>query len=110
MERYEFLVKGSASDPYQVSFSKDGTTVLAFCSCPAGKNGQYCKHRLGILAGSIASIVSENTADVGKVAAWLPGSEIETALAEIARLEDQAEALKKEIIYAKKVLAKIMMG
>jgi hypothetical protein len=37
-------------------------------------------------------------------------SSIEAALAEIKKLEHQAEAIKKEVVKAKKKLAQIMMG
>ena len=52
MERIDFLVQGSAFHPYEVKFLKRSEKNLsAYCTCPAGDNGQYCKHRFSILEG-----------------------------------------------------------
>lgn len=108
MERLDFLVKGSSSEPYHVTFLKSGTNISAYCTCPAGENGQYCKHRFGILAGSLVNVISENIADIAIVSSWLPGSDIETAWVEVKRLEHEAEQIKSLLSHAKKALAKAM--
>lgn len=108
MERIDFLVKGSSPEPYQVTFTKNGSNVSAYCTCPAGVNGQYCKHRFGILAGSDANLINHNPADVAKVSSWLPGSDIETAWVEVKQLEHEAEQIKVQLSKAKKALAKAM--
>lgn len=64
METREFLVQGSALEPYKVTFKKVGGNLSAYCTCPAGENGMYCKHRFNILEGSTKGIVSGNEADV----------------------------------------------
>ena len=108
MERLDFLVKGSSPEPYHVTFSKSGTNISAYCTCPAGENGQYCKHRLGILGGSAINVISENVRDIAIVSSWLPGSDIEAAWVEVKRLEHEAEQIKSQLTQAKKALAKAM--
>jgi hypothetical protein len=108
MERIDFLVKGSSPEPYQVTFMKKGTNISAYCTCPAGVNGQYCKHRFGILVGSSTNVISANADDIALVSSWLPGSDIEAAWVEMKRLEHEAEQIKSQLSNAKKVLAKAM--
>jgi uncharacterized Zn finger protein len=108
MERIDFLVTGSSPEPYQVTFTKKGDNISMYCSCPAGENGQCCKHRFAILAGSLGNVVSSNEEDIALVSSWLPGSDIETAWVEVKRLEHEAEQIKSQLSQAKKVLAKAM--
>lgn len=108
MERVDFLVKGSSPEPYNVTFIRRGTNISAYCSCPAGENGQSCKHRLGLLAGSDANVVNPNPALIAQVSSWLPGSDIENAWVEVKRLEHEAERIRTQLSKAKKDLSKAM--
>lgn len=104
-----FEVQGSADEPYRVVFVKRSDTNLsAYCSCPAGENGQYCKHRFNILAGITKGIVSENLEDVKIVLSWLPGTDVEEAIKIMRELEAEADRIKKELSAAKKAVAKAM--
>ena len=64
MEEIFFLVQGSAEEPYKVTFRKTGNNLSAYCTCPAGENGQHSKHRMNILRGITSGIVSGNEAKV----------------------------------------------
>jgi hypothetical protein len=108
MKELNFLVKGSAADPYEVEFVLDGNNLSAFCTCPAGINGQYCKHRLGILRGETKGIVSDNNSDATVVASWLPGTDIEQALLGVSDAEKSRAADKASLSAAKKHLARVM--
>jgi len=110
MEEINFLVQGSAAEPYKASFIKDGDSLTAFCTCPAGVNGRACKHRIGILNGSGKGIVSENVEDVQKVKTWLPGSAINEAQFAFAKAELLATAGEKNLSSAKKKLSRVMHG
>ena len=110
MEQFSFLVQGSPKDPYSTTFARQGKKIIAKCSCPAGINGQICKHRLGILSGSGKNIVSDNPQDAAQVASWLPGSELEEAWGEVAKLESELENIKAHLSVAKKRLSKAMLG
>ena len=108
MNKLEFLVQGSADDPYEVTFTKEGNNLNAYCTCPAGENGQYCKHRFGILDGSTKGIVSGNESQVPKVVGWLVGTDVEAAIREMRKAEKEYEAAKKNLSAVKIVVAKAM--
>jgi hypothetical protein len=71
---------------------------------------QSCKHRLRILEGKPEGIVSDNIADVEIVCSWIPGSEIEAALAALAAAERKADEAKREVSRAKKALSRVLEG
>lgn len=108
MDEIKFRVKGSAAEPYHVTFSRAGGELRAYCTCPAGENGQYCKHRLRILAGNSSEIVTANAEQVRQVQNWLAGTRLQIALSEVAEAERQAESAKRHLAAAKKRLAKLM--
>lgn len=109
MEDICFLVQGSAEEPYKVTFKKNGSNLSAYCTCPAGENGQYCKHRFRILDGCNEGIVSSNKDEVMIVRSWLRGTDVEVALMEVAEKERIFEKVKKDLSIAKKKLARVML-
>jgi len=108
MEAVKFRVQGSAEEPYEVTFRRDGANLSAFCTCPAGDAGQYCKHRFGILEGSTAGIVSGNADQVGTVVGWLPGTDVAAAMSALAAAERDLERAKKAVSVARKGVAAAM--
>ena len=86
-----FLVKGSSSDAYELTFIKDGSSLTALCTCPAGQFGNLCKHRLAILDGRYGSISSGNTDQAPTVTEWLAGTDVEAALSELREAENTDE-------------------
>jgi uncharacterized Zn finger protein len=109
-DTFEFLVQGSAVEPYVVSFRRrDAKNISAYCTCPAGESGMSCKHRVRILRGLVEGIVSANATDVTTIAGWLAGSDVETALQTIEELEREAERIKKALSAAKKALAQCLL-
>ncbi len=110
MQEMTFLVQGSAPEPYKVQFRIDGANLSAWCTCPAGEVGQYCKHRLRILDGDIAGIVSDNAAKVPDVVGWVVGSDVEKAMKELKLAETQLDAAKSHVSACKKKLARTLMN
>lgn len=109
MQEILFEVQGSAIEPYGVVFVKrTDNNLSAFCSCPAGENGQYCKHRFNILEGLSKGIVSNNLNDVKIVQSWLSGTDVEKALIKMRELEAEAERIKKALSAAKMEFARAM--
>ena len=109
-ETCEFLVQASAGEPYVVSFRRgDANNVSAYCTCPAGETGMSCKHRIRILRGLAEGVISPNVADVTTVAGWFAGSDVETALENIAQLEREAERIQLALSAAKRALAKRLL-
>ena len=109
MKEIEFLVRGSAPEPYRVTFIKNENNLSAFCTCPAGENGQYCKHRFTILAGDAKAIISKNKEKVAAVLGWLSGTELESALIELAEAEHEYDAARERLTTAKKRAARAMI-
>ena len=108
MEELVFLVQGSSADPYEVTFIKDGTSLTAICTCPAGTYGNFCKHRISILEGNAQSISSDNADQAATVVGWLPGTDVDAALAEMREAEKIANPDKKDLNAAKRKLARAM--
>ena len=104
----KFQVKGSSAEPYEVTFIKDGDSLTALCSCPAGQYGNYCKHRISILDGNSSAIVSDNADEVAMIRSWLQGTDVAVALSEYRALEKVAETPKNELVAAKRKLARAM--
>jgi len=108
VEQLIFKVKGSSSDSYELTFIKDGASLTALCTCPAGQFGNSCKHRIAILDGQSGSVSSGNADQVATVTTWLVGSDVETALAELRAAERSSERTKDDIAALKKKLARAM--
>lgn len=108
MEQLVFLVKGSAANPYELTFIKDGDSLTAICTCPAGTYGNLCKHRVAIIDGDAAAVVSENAGEVSKISEWVVGTDVAAALLEKREIDNTAGASKEAILAAKKKLARAM--
>ena len=108
MEELIFLVKGSSSDTYEITFIKDGDSLTALCTCPAGTFGNLCKHRVAILDGDARSISSDNAHLAPKVLEWLAGTDVEAALTVLRAAEQSKDRTKDEIKVLKKKVARAM--
>ena len=106
MNKLVFFVQGSANNPYKVTFQKNDGKLSAYCTCPAGDHGQFCKHRIKILGGITDGIVSPNQHDVVIMKSWLNGTDIEVAIVGVMEAEQQYEIAKNKLTAAKKLLAK----
>lgn len=105
-----FLVQGSAKEPYLVRFiNRGGGNISAYCTCPAGENGMYCKHRTRIITGDTEGIVGGNVPLVKDIQRWIVGSNIEKAMAVVQEREKDLANAKKLLSQAKKEVAKAMM-
>ncbi len=108
MNKIEFLIQGSSDSEYQVIFYKTSNSVAATCTCLAGENGTYCKHRLDILKGEITNVKSKNTNQVSMVLEWYANSPLQQQVNLLEELEDEKQQLTKRIFKEKKSLAKML--
>jgi uncharacterized Zn finger protein len=108
VEELTLHVKGSSSDPYELTFIKDGSSLTALCNCPAGTFGNLCKHRVAILDGDSSAVVDDDRGKTGSVVEWLIGTDVEAALTEMRQVETTTGAPKSDLVAAKKKLAKAM--
>ena len=105
MERMIFLVQGSEPDPYQVTLEKNGINLNAYCTCAAGSNGMYCKHRFRIISGSTEGVISPDVEAIKRAVDWVVNTDIERALRNLALAEDRFNSAKKDVSDAKRALA-----
>lgn len=110
MDRMEFLVQGSADEPYRVTIEKLGNNLNAYCTCAAGANGQYCKHRFRILSGNPEGITEGKIENLSAAVDWLVGSDVELALQDLAEAEDSLKAAKRALSVSKKRLSKALLS
>lgn len=108
MEQIVFLVKGSSAEPYEITFIKDGDSLTAICTCPAGTYGNFCKHRMAILGGDAKAITSANANQVATVVEWLPGTDVAAAIEELREAEKISDPDKNVLNTAKRKLARAM--
>ena len=108
MEQLKILVKGSSSTPYELTFIKDGDSLTALCTCPAGSFGGLCKHRVAILDGDSGAVVGDDADKVSSVTQWLVGTDVETALKELREVEGVKGVPKDVLASAKKKVARAM--
>lgn len=108
MSELTFRVKGSSAEPYEITFIKDGDSLTALCSCPAGQYGNFCKHRIAILDGNSTAIVGDNADQVAVVQDWLAGTDVAAALAELRAVEQSKDESKGALVEAKRKLARAM--
>ena len=108
MEQLVFLVKGSSAEPYEITFIKDGDSLTAICTCPAGTHGNFCKHRISILDGNTKAISSDNANQAATVVGWLSGTDVEAALSEMREAEKIADPDRQALNDAKRKLARAM--
>lgn len=108
MERIEFLIQGSAPDPYVITFLKKGQRISFNCSCPAGEHNLLCKHLLRIISGIQEGIVSNNSLDVSKVHAWIANTEIGITAKEITECQNIIDFQQIRLKKLKKKLFRII--
>jgi hypothetical protein len=108
VEELTLRVKGSSSDPYELTFIKDGSSLTALCDCPAGTFGNLCKHRVAILDGDTTAVIDDGGEKADVIVQWLIGTDVESALKEMREVEASSEASKPDLVTAKRKLAKAM--
>jgi hypothetical protein len=108
VEELTLYVKGSSSDPYELTFIKDGSSLTALCNCPAGTFGNLCKHRVAILDGDSAAVVDDDGEKIGVIGRWLVGTDVDSAMKEMREVEASSESEKSDLVAAKRKLAKAM--
>ena len=108
MNELIFNVKGSSPKPYEVVIIKDGDSLTAICSCPAGQHSNFCKHRIALLDGDAGAVVSDNADSVATVVEWLVGTDVEAALIALREIESSASVDKTALSAAKRTLARAM--
>lgn len=111
MTRLNFQVRSSSSNEiYDIRvLAFDGGLTMT-CTCPAGTNGQHCKHRIGILDGDISALALGSAEDVAHVARLMPGTALEAAYHAKLNADLEVDAAKRKAKKASVALGRAFLG
>lgn len=100
-------VTGSKGDIYRVSFTRGENGVRVQCTCKAGENGQFCRHRLALLAGDRFAMVDAGASSaLDEALSWPEFVSIKQEIVKLQGVQEQIEALEKIKASLKRVVAK----
>lgn len=106
----QFIVQSrSSGEEYEILLLKGPKSIALHCSCPAGANGQHCKHRVALIDGDDADVISSSHTVEDLIAA-IAGSEIETLVARMRKQEAVVADAQAELKKLKKALGRAMIG
>ncbi len=103
-----YFVKGSAAEPYEVVFLKEGKTLKVTCTCKAGQNHTVCKHRVGLISGSPENVDLNSSSSIEEIDQLLVGSNLFEIYKKYVDLTHEFERVKKLHASQKKAFARIM--
>jgi hypothetical protein len=101
MDQLMILAKNeTGGEPFQVIFLHDEGKVKVTCSCPQGRKGELCQHKVRLASNDIMML--ENPSQRGRLFeahVWIIQSGISDALLELLQMQGKkkpdAEALRK---------------
>ncbi len=108
MRQIEFTVRGMKGDLYTCTFEREGDNLNAFCTCPDGRSGNYCKHRFALIDGNHDIVVSNNAQEVDELLEMVSGTDVETALVALSEAIETYQQAEERLIEAQNGLAMAM--
>ena len=110
MEKFSFLAKsGSGENHYTVDFVIEKGKMKVRCTCPAGRFGQFCKHKAGFLRGSDYYLVDETQAnELARLADKVQRSEYLDMIIKLSKAQAAFEAAEGALKEAHKEAAQLM--
>jgi uncharacterized Zn finger protein len=108
MRQLKFDVRGTHGDIYTCTFEREGDNLNAFCTCPDGRHGGYCKHRFALIDGEKVIVVSHNAHEVDELPEMISGTDVEAALDALADAIEAFEKAEEALEIAKHALAVAM--
>jgi len=97
------------SGTYTVTVAGDVGTVRMKCTCAAGENGTYCKHRINLIDGDYRAVLAGDVSALAVLKEWLPGSTLEAALAEKRAADKALDDAKKRVKQATLSVSKALL-
>src|SRR5207244_3358743 len=104
----QFLVEGSTGNEYEIVASRIGNHFRMTCTCEAGQNKVFCKHRAALLNGSADDLISDNESDLIKLANFMAGTGAELRIKTVHHLEEQKAEIDARLRVEKKALGREM--
>ena len=109
MTKVQVPIQGSTGTPYIATFSRDGDSLKAACSCPAGEKRTHCKHRLAFFSGDVTAVRGDIPPGLAEqLSAMVRGTQVEIALQALEAAETEAKAATERLKRAKKFLDQAM--
>jgi hypothetical protein len=78
------------------------------CTCEAGRQGTYCKHRFALLDGDVSNLLSHNSDDVTKLVGLISGTDVDRRYKVVRELTAQKVNIELKLRLEKKALAREM--
>jgi DNA polymerase-3 subunit epsilon len=91
-----FMFEGSNDNTYEIIASRVGNHFEMTCTCQAGQNELWCKHRSALMKGRLDKLISENASDVEKLPELAAGTEFEQTFRTVFELEQQVLELEQQ--------------
>jgi len=108
MRHIEFTIRGMKGDLYTCTFEREGENLNAFCTCPDGRNGNYCKHRFALIDGNRSIVVSNNAEQVDELPDMIAGTDVETALVALSEAIESYQQAEERLVEKQLALALAM--
>lgn len=108
MSSYIFQYVSPAPTPYEVVVVHENDVVTLTCTCDAGLQGDLCKHRLNLLAGSREGILSDNAAEAKRIPTLVEQSNLAGLLREWQDAQKQAALAEQRANEIKKRIAALL--
>jgi uncharacterized Zn finger protein len=112
-----FLVKsGSRSAPYSVYFTLENDRMYISCSCPAGRFGKFCKHRIALIQGNSDILYDDSQdEDLYQICDWIQKSEFLDLIferskfkTELREAQARLDEVKRKMRPVEKKMAQVM--
>lgn len=102
------VVRGDSGSTYAVSFVEGRKGLAMHCSCPAGFNGQICKHRRRLLNGDGTQVIHAGEKAKELLQQLAQNPLILSIMENELNVEKQISALKHEASQLKKQLGRVL--
>jgi hypothetical protein len=109
LDRLTFEFIGSYGDVYEIVVSGAGAGLSITCSCHAGRQGRYCRHRLALLGGDHARLRAGHD-NLRKLRALIAESPLAIALQDYQAANAAYEAARTRRRAAARALGHLMKG
>lgn len=108
MQTFTFTIQGSSPEPYEVIFYLIDGKLSGSCTCAAGQQSKYCKHRLELLQGNVKAAINLNESDHATVMTWYSTSDVRAKVNELDSIKKEIEALTNKKKSAETALSKLI--
>ncbi len=96
MKIADFKVLGSEGDIYEIGFTQSPEGLKVTCSCKAGQNGMFCRHRMQLLAGDFSELQDkEKVVELKAVLNWEEFNPIKKDIIELYEVQKKIDELDR---------------